>query len=240
MQSYENNSAPINYIKLINAVWQHMPFVEGYKGQHAVLFLALVDSINRNKWKGVSLPLDYILNKIGFCRKVYTDSRNWLVLNKIIEVAPGKNANQMALFNIGLAVHIWTATDTTTDTGTDTPTPDLPVQKRTSRDTHYKTVNSIKPKTLNIEFNVWFELYGNKSGEKTCKALWTKLTDDERKQAIEHTPKYLEATDIIYRQNPKRYLDEKTFTAPVVNRKHKNNNHSQKLLPKAYGTGERF
>jgi hypothetical protein len=239
MQSYENSSAPINYIKLINAVWEHMPFVDGYKGQHAVLFLALVDSINRNKWKPVSLPLDYILNKIGFCRKVYTDSRNWLVLNKIIEVAPGKNANQMALFNVGVAVHIWTATDTGTDTGTDTPSLVLPVQIRTTRDTHYKTVNN-KPKTLNIDFEEWFLLYGNRVGEKACKALWTKLTDYERQQAIEHTPKYLDATDTIYRQNPKRYLDEKTFTAPIVNRKHKNNNHSQKLQPKAYGTSERF
>jgi hypothetical protein len=218
---------PPNYIVIVNAVWQEMPFIEGYKGQHATVFLAIVDSINRNKWNPVSLPLDYILTKIGFCRKVYTDSRKWLEDNNILKVFPGKNANQMARFELGPAVHIWTSTWTGRDTSTDTPTPVLPVHKRTSTDTHSKTVNNNIDKQETIKaFDEWWNLYDKKINKQDCLKVWNKLTDEERQLLNIHTKKYIQAkADKQYRLNPYNYLNKKAFNDEIVVPFAKRNNH---------------
>src|SRR5688572_17610469 len=41
-------AASPNYIRLINWAWEELPFIDGCKASHLVLFLAIVDSINRN------------------------------------------------------------------------------------------------------------------------------------------------------------------------------------------------
>ena len=122
------NKCP-NYIKLINWFWDNVPHMEGYKSVDAVLFLAIVDSINRNTWQPTSISFESLITKCRIGKRVYLEAREWLLKNKLIEITAGKNAFQMARFNLGIAVLNGTGTDTATQgiavlngTGTDTAT----------------------------------------------------------------------------------------------------------------------
>ena len=107
------NKCP-NYIKLINWFWDNVPHMEGYKSVDAVLFLAIVDSINRNTWQPTSISFESLITKCRIGKRVYLEAREWLLKNKLIEITAGKNAFQMARFNLGIAVLNGTGTDTAT------------------------------------------------------------------------------------------------------------------------------
>ncbi|SHF79932.1 hypothetical protein SAMN05444008_11290 [Cnuella takakiae] len=238
----KSKSQTVNYISLINSVWQEMPFLDGYKGTHAAVFFAIVDSINRNRWHSVALPLDYIINKIGFCRKAYTDSRIWLEKNGMLSIIPGKNANQMAIFSLGPAVHIWTGRYTGTDTSTDTSTSKTPVQKRTARRTHYKTGNKEdKPKTLSEEFEKWWNAYDKKVGLTKAVIAWEHLSEEERRLAYSHTLSYVQSTsEARWRKDPCKYLEEKAYHDVIIPLSSSSKNHSSILQPITYGNRARF
>lgn len=229
----------INYIKLMNWTWEELPFLEGCKASSIVLFLAVVDSINRNRWTKTSIPYDYLINKCKFSKQVYLDARQWLINNDLLEVQLGRNGYQMALFDLGIAVRNQTAIVTSTDT---TELPSDGTANRTATRTHFKTgkQGTKKLQTLNIAFDIFWDLYDHKKGRQVSEKLWHSLTDEERQNAIEHIPKYKEATkDKTYRQAPKRYLSEKTFNDEItLAYRSAIKNYSAILQQKEYGTRE--
>lgn len=100
----------MNYIKIINWFWEEVPYMNGYKANHAALFFAILDAINKNNWaENTPVGYDRLISKVKVCKQVYLDSRNWLVTKGIIEVIPGQNAYHMATFNLGLVVRNQTA-----------------------------------------------------------------------------------------------------------------------------------
>lgn len=232
----------INYIRLINWMWEIFPYTEGYKASYGLLFLAIVDSINRNMWAKTSLPYEYLTNKCRISKQVYLDARQWLTDNGFLMVEIGKNGYQMASFDLGIEVRKQTATDTATSTANDTPTD---TTSGTATSTHYKTdkpkkLQTKKLKTLNIGFEEFWILYGKNVGKVASEKLWEKLTDQERETAIKHVPEYVKVTTLQYRQNPKRYLTEKTFNDQLILSNSSTKNHSVTLQTTEYGKRAKF
>ena len=86
---------------------------------------------------------------------------------------------------------------------------------------HFSTKKEKKEKKeINIEFDVFWNLYDKKVGDKSKLTLnWNSLTDEERSLAINHIPKYKEVTqDKKYRKDPSTYLNNKSFNDEIIQR----------------------
>jgi len=221
----------LNYIKIINWFWDEVPYLKGYKGSYAALFFAIIDGINRNNWAAdTPIAYDRLISKLIFSKQLYLDSREWLFQNDLIQFTPGRNGYQMAVFNIGVAVRNLTAAITADDVvAVRNPTADLTaaitstsvvaVRNPTADLTHYKTYKHInlKPININVQFEIFWDLYDYKKNTNKAKALWLKLTDDERNLAINHIPTYKESTpDKTYRKHPATYLSNKSFNDEIL------------------------
>lgn len=199
----------MNYILLLNWAWETIPGYKGYKAAYMNLFLAIVDSINRNRWQETSVPYELLTNKAGISKAVYLFGRDWLIQNGFLIVEPGRNHYQMAKYSLGIEVQKCAGTDTGTITASDTGT-------NTGTDTHYNKHKTRKPKTtkhINIPFNDFWDLYDKKVGEARSKKEWEKLTDEERKKAIAIIPAYKQSkiNGKDYRKDPANFLNEKRF-----------------------------
>jgi hypothetical protein len=100
----QDSKTSVNYIRLINEMWQHIPQIAGCKASYLVLFFAVTDSINRNRWLPISLPQYYLMNKCHITNRTYLAGRTWLIKNNLINVQPGRNGYEMAVFSLGVAV----------------------------------------------------------------------------------------------------------------------------------------
>ncbi|PMD94870.1 hypothetical protein BWI97_15855 [Siphonobacter sp. BAB-5405] len=96
--------AGFNYIEIINSFWDEAPYLEGYKGDHASLFFAVLDSVNRNKWREVEIEYDRLISKVRLGKKNYLECRRWLVENRFITLKEGRGDYAKAKFFVGSAV----------------------------------------------------------------------------------------------------------------------------------------
>ncbi|WP_342088040.1 DUF7833 domain-containing protein [Dyadobacter sp. OTU695] len=146
----------MNYIKEVSQFWDDAPHMDGYKSDFGLLYLALIDSVNRNFWRDTEIEYDRLINKTKLSKRVYLEGRAWLLANGFIIFTPGKNDYAKAKFNI--AVRNCTATDTTSDTATDTAN-STATDTATDTTTETATVSSTAPiynktknnKTINKE-----------------------------------------------------------------------------------------
>jgi len=80
-----------------------------------------------------------------------------------------------------------------------------------------KEQRRLSPKPVNIPFKTWWELYDKKVDRFKCEKRWSRLTDDERDNAVTHTPEYVKSTpDKIYRKNPLTYLNSKSWENEII------------------------
>jgi hypothetical protein len=84
---------------------------------------------------------------------------------------------------------------------------------------------TINNKTINISFDIFWELYDKKNGEKNkLQKKWNNLKDEERQAVVDFIPKYkLSQPDKKYRKNPETFLNNKSwqdeligFTMPIT------------------------
>jgi hypothetical protein len=69
-----------------------------------------------------------------------------------------------------------------------------------------------KEKEEDVDFLVFWDMYGKKADKAICMNKWEKLSLKEKKQILLHVPKYVKATpDIKFRKNPSTYLNQKTW-----------------------------
>lgn len=79
--------------------------------------------------------------------------------------------------------------------------------------------NSEEEPTLpNIPFDVFWDLYDKKVGDKRKLAKkWAKLTDDERQLAIDTIPAYVRSTpNKRFRKHPQTYLNNKSWNDEII------------------------
>lgn len=216
-------SKPPNYIQIINWAWDNIPFINGYSSSFMTLFLAVVDSINRNRWSPTMIPLELLLNKSGLSKPTYLKAREWLINNSLISCESGKNGYQMARFDLGIEVKKLTGIngiEVNNLTADFTSEPDIGVNNLTASlpiiNKHKTVFKTIKP--VNIEFDEFWNLYGKKVGLEKSRKLWEGLTDNERVQAMNHIPGYTAATpEKKYRKDPQTYLRNKSFNDEIIN-----------------------
>ena len=83
---------------------------------------------------------------------------------------------------------------------------------------NYETIETDKLETIEKEFYVFWDLYANKKGSKKCLAKWIKLTDNQRKLAIEKTPEYVATIkDKTYQKHPLTYLNGEHWNDELTN-----------------------
>lgn len=117
----------MNYIYLLNNLWQNVIHKEGYKHTYLVVYLSLVDSCNRFNWNDTPISIDVNLAKTKVSKKIFYEAIGWLVKNNLIQYRSGKNAYTIAHYKI-IEVQKSTTTNTTIDTTayTTTDTTTLP------------------------------------------------------------------------------------------------------------------
>lgn len=66
---------------------------------------------------------------------------------------------------------------------------------------------------INIEFEIFWNLYNKKVGSKdSCESKWKKLTNEERQKIIDTLPNFLKAiTDKQFQPHPQTYLNQKRW-----------------------------
>lgn len=106
----------MNYIAIVNNFWNLAPSREGYKADHAALFFAIVDSINRNEWNETEIEYDRLFYKVKMWKRTYLQCRKWLVENGFIALKEGRGEYSRAKFWIGRAVLDAVSNSTAVDT----------------------------------------------------------------------------------------------------------------------------
>lgn len=73
-------------------------------------------------------------------------------------------------------------------------------------------------KELNVDFDVFWDLYDKKVGDKQkLIKKWDSLKDEERELAIKHIPKYKMAQpDKKFRKDPQTYLNNKSWNDEII------------------------
>jgi hypothetical protein len=102
----------MNYIKIMNWFWQEVPYYDGCNAGHISLFLALFDSINRNRWQPIGIEYEILVYKCKLSKKTYLAARTWLREHNLIDVIEGKNGIKKAIFSLGSAVENCTGAST--------------------------------------------------------------------------------------------------------------------------------
>lgn len=87
-----------------------------------------------------------------------------------------------------------------------------------THDQHMVNVNVNK--NINIEFNVFWDLYDKKVGEKTkIEKKWNTLSNADRESIMEYLPKYVASTpEKRYRKNPEVFLNNKSWNDEIITR----------------------
>lgn len=71
---------------------------------------------------------------------------------------------------------------------------------------------------INIAFSDWYNAYDKKRDAGLCETEWGRLTDEERWQAMQHTPHYTAANPKQFRKDPIRYLKNKSWNDEIISR----------------------
>ena len=81
-----------------------------------------------------------------------------------------------------------------------------------------KEIKGKEIKEINISFDVFWDLYDKKKGEKNkLSNKWDKLSDDERNKIIDYIPKYkLSQPDKKYRKDPETFLNNKSWLDELI------------------------
>jgi hypothetical protein len=77
--------------------------------------------------------------------------------------------------------------------------------------------NSLALLDLNVPFDQFWKLYDKKVDMSKCSKLWSKMSDQERLDAISHVPRYVASKpDKQFRKNPATYLFNKSWNDEVL------------------------
>jgi hypothetical protein len=69
----------------------------------------------------------------------------------------------------------------------------------------------------NIEndFEAFWLLYKRKGNKKTARQAWQRLTEQQRRRALEHAPRYIASRELQYCKDAERYLKHEVFNDEI-------------------------
>jgi hypothetical protein len=84
--------------------------------------------------------------------------------------------------------------------------------------TYKEELEEIEERRINIDFEVFWDLYDKKKGEKgKLITKWSKLSDSEREAIIAYIPKYkIAQPDKKYRKDPQTFLNNKSWLDELI------------------------
>ena len=90
--------------------------------------------------------------------------------------------------------------------------------KKERKGKEIKEIKEIKGKEINILFSDFWDLYDKKVGDRDkLVKKWESLTNDDRKNIMEHIPKYKSVQpDKKYRKDPQTFLNNKSWLDELV------------------------
>ena len=201
----------VNYLSLLRHFWDEVPFLPGYKSEYGIVFLSIVDSINRNGWRETAIEYDRLINKIKCNKRTYYAALKWLSGDsQLLTYTPGRNDYALARFGLGKTV---------IEVQKCTAEPQVEVQKCTSTVTSTAPIidkhnKPIKLKNIGgLSFDLFWDAYGKKQGSKpNALKSWNSLTEKEKQAALDAIPAYkAHQPDPQYRKDPERYLKHRIW-----------------------------
>jgi hypothetical protein len=84
--------------------------------------------------------------------------------------------------------------------------------------TYKEELEEIEEKRINIDFDVFWELYDKKKGERSkLISKWSKLSDQERELIMDYIPKYkIAQPDKKFRKDPQTFLNNKSWLDEII------------------------
>lgn len=84
-------------------------------------------------------------------------------------------------------------------------------------------VDENKPTNVGKEsafsFDVFWDVYGKKVDRKKCESKWARLTEEQRRLAMNHVPRYIASSsgrELKYRKNPLTYLNGECWNDDII------------------------
>ena len=84
-------------------------------------------------------------------------------------------------------------------------------------------VDEEKPTNVGKEsafsFDGFWDLYGKKVDRKKCESKWARLTEEQRRLAMNHVPRYIASSsgrELKYRKNPLTYLNGECWNDEII------------------------
>jgi len=79
------------------------------------------------------------------------------------------------------------------------------------------TIVNTNTKSINIEFDIFWNEYDKKVSRPDCEKKWAKLKDEERTSIMDHIPRYkLAQPDKKYRKDPKTFLNQQSWNDELI------------------------
>jgi len=81
----------MQYIDILNNFWNDIIHRDGYKLHYGYVYLALVDLVNKNRWKVTPATKEQMTAKTRCSNSMYYESLLWLEGENLIEYKAGNN-----------------------------------------------------------------------------------------------------------------------------------------------------
>ena len=220
----------MNSYELSRAFWDYaFENPEKIKPIHSSIYFFSIEHCNRLGWKQkFGLPSQMVMEAIGVKNwRTYSKGLNDLVEWGFLEMIE-KSVNQYSS-NIVAIVNF---------TKADTKALDKALSKHSTKQGQStvsidKQYNNITKNNINIDFSVFWNLYGKKKGSKdACEKKWNKLKDAERVKIIDTLPNFKSSVkDIQFLPFPETYLNQKRWNDELeiepINKPHRNYSYEE-------------
>ena len=213
--------------------------------KHTAVYLYIVEMFNKRQWvKKIGLPTDFTISALSISYKTYKGVLEDLVKFGFLKIEWSKNqysSNQIELVKIPKAKpkHIPKLVETKCES------------EYQSEFSIYKTYKLLNNKHINIildffdslpadllqskidelkhyeesdkiEFDVFWELYGNKIKRKPCERKWNNLSLKTQEKIIETLPAFKDSiTDKKYLPHPETYLNGERWNDEIEQQENK-------------------
>ena len=206
---------------------------EKIKPLHTAIYFFAIEHCNRLGWKDkFGFPSQMVMEAVGVKNwRTYSSALNDLVefgFIKMIEISKNQySSNIIAIVK-----------NTEASTKATTKALDKALSKHSTKHSQStvsidKQYNNITKNNINIDFSVFWNLYGKKKGSKdACEKKWNKLKDAERVKIIDTLPNFKSSVkDIQFLPFPETYLNQKRWNDELeiepINKPHRNYSYEE-------------
>lgn len=205
--------------------------------KHTAVYLYIVEMFNKRQWvKQIGLPTDFTIGALSISYKTYKGVLEDLVKFGFLKIEWSKNqysSNQIELVKIPKAEskHIPKLIETKEQSEYQTELSIYKTYKLLNKkqiniildyydslpsDLLTEKLDQLKPikETDKIDFNIFWNLYGKKKGNKdSIKNKWDNLSKETQQKIINTLPEFKRTvSDIQFLPHPQTYLNDKRWT----------------------------